>query len=82
MQGLELPRLIGGTTARDSAGSGSHTFGIAIKVISTVFLSVCLIVASFYVALFFRKWKQKRGEFFEENTVFFSHVLPVFRLGQ
>ena len=32
-----------------------------LEVIFTVFLSVAFIVASFYVALFFRKWKHKRG---------------------
>ena len=66
LQGLELPRLVsedGSPYDRGgpSLGSSSHTLGIALKVIITVLLSVAFIVASFYVALFFRKWKQKRG---------------------
>ena len=43
-----------------SGNLSAHTIGIAIKVILTVLLSVAFIVASFYLALFFRRWKHKR----------------------
>ena len=64
LQGLELPRLRGGDFGGGEGGGGdslsAHTIGIAIKVILTVLLSVAFIVASFYLALFFRRWKHKR----------------------
>ena len=52
----------GGGTAGSSAGDGDD-FVMAVKVVSILFLSVALVVTAFYVAIFVRRWKKKRGGF-------------------
>ena len=73
-QGHHIPPPISGTIDRrekyaignhpqqDGSNHSSNPNPIAtvIKVVSTVFLSACLIVAAFYFAIFYRKWKLKR----------------------
>ena len=73
-QGHHIPPPISGTIDRQeksatgiySHGGGSsgssnpNPIATVIKVVSTVFLSACLIVAAFYFAIFYRKWKLKR----------------------
>ncbi len=45
-------------------GSGERPFVTAVKVISILFLSASLIVGAFYVAIYARKWKKKRGTYY------------------
>jgi hypothetical protein len=72
-QGHHIPPPISGTIDRrekyaiginshEESGSSNNPNPIAtvIKVVSTVFLSACLIVSAFYFAIFYRKWKLKR----------------------
>ena len=49
-----------GGAGSSSSSSESHPIATVIKVVATVFLSACLIVAAFYFAIFYRKWKLKR----------------------
>lgn len=76
--GATIPPPIS-TTARGS--NNSYPFYIAIKVLATVFLSACLIVASFYVATFARKWKRKRDlelDCGHNHHMFLGSSSPVF----
>ena len=73
-QGHHIPPPISGTIDRRekyAIGINSHNDGspsmtnpnpiaTVVKVVSTVFLSACLIVGAFYFAIFYRKWKLKR----------------------
>ena len=72
-QGHHIPPPISGTIDRreksatgiyshgggSSVASNPNAIATVIKVVSTIFLSACLIVAAFYFAIFYRKWKRK-----------------------
>ena len=70
---------IGGTipppvsTARET--SLSYPLLVAVKVLTTVFFSACLIVAAFYLSHLLRKWKLKRdhGLHYHSHHVFFGN---------
>ena len=50
--------------------SSSSAILMSVKILSTIFLSACLIIAAFYVALFVRKWRKKRGEYFKNGVTY------------
>ena len=58
------PRGTHGERSADGSVSSSgddNSFVTALKVTSILFLSAALIVTAFYVAIFARRWKKKRG---------------------
>ena len=50
------------STARET--NFPHSIFVAVKVLTTVFFSACLIVAAFYLSHLVRKWKLKRDHHF------------------
>ena len=61
------------STARET--SLSYPLVVAVKVLTTVFFSACLIVAAFYLSHLLRKWKLKRdhGLHYHSHHVFFGN---------
>ena len=60
------PRGTHGERSADGGGVSSpsgdeNSLVTAVKVTSILFLSAALIVTTFYVAIFARRWKKKRG---------------------
>jgi hypothetical protein len=58
------------STARET--SLSYPIVVAVKVLTTVFFSACLIVAAFYLSHLLRKWKLKRDHHYHGHHVFFG----------
>ena len=74
------PRGTHGERSADGSVSSSsgdeNSFVTAVKVTSILFLSAALIVTTFYVAIFARRWKKKRGS---QNAIS-SYVVGLFFL--
>ena len=51
------------TTTTTAKTTTTSTFFYAFKIIAVLFLSCSILVASFYIAVFTRKWKRKRADF-------------------
>lgn len=56
--GATLPPPVHNSRERSS----SSAIVMSIKILSTIFLAACFIVAIFYFAMFVRKWNRKRGK--------------------
>ena len=69
-QGSTIPPPI--STARET--SLSYPIVVAVKVLTTVFFSACLIVAAFYLSHLLRKWKLKRDHHYHmsHHAIFFG----------
>lgn len=58
------------STARET--SLSYPIFVAVKVLTTLFFTACLIVAAFYLTHLVRKWKVKRNHSYHSHHVFFG----------